>query len=162
MALNGFSGFAGGFRECELEIEAIDKRVDLATAAAIKKVQSLTRTSIKGQMKGQPRWDHRGKSQRTGPGIKLEGRPRHSPRSGGPGKLSGALTSSIRASKKPRKAVGGYSGVVMSGGAGGPQNLYKRKVEGIAPYFKPGVDKATPKMPLVWNAAWAKATNTKK
>jgi hypothetical protein len=162
MGLNGFSGFAGGFRECEAEIEIMQKRVDLATAASIKKVQSLTRTRIKGRLKSAPRWDHRGASQRTGAGIKIEGRARNIPRSGGPGKLSGALYNSIRSSKKPRKAIGGYSGVVFAGGAGGPQNLYKAIDESRYPYFATGVKAATPKMPAVWNTAWAKATNTKK
>jgi hypothetical protein len=49
----------------------------------------------------------------------------------------------------------------MSGGNGRVQNLYKGRIEAEYPFFAPGVLKAEPKMPAVWNAAWAKATRTK-
>jgi hypothetical protein len=137
----------------------MQKRVDRATIAAVKRVQTVTKTSVKGQMRGRPRWNHRGKSARTGAKVVLPDLPRHMPRSGGPGKLTGALIQSIKASKRPRKLPAGYSGVVWSGGVGASTNLYKAKVEKIAPYFKPGIDKATPKMPAVWEVAWGKAIN---
>jgi hypothetical protein len=60
-------------------------------------------------------------------------------------------------SRKPRVTVEGASVAVFVGGAGGPQNLYKEKIEGKYPYFKPGINKATPKMPGIYEAAWAKA-----
>lgn len=146
------------------ELSLIQKRVDIGTAAGVRKVQAVTKRSIKAQMRGRPRWDQRGKSKRTGPEVKLGLTPHHVSKGGGPGKLSGALSNSIRSSKKPRPVAGGegFSGVVFSGGASGPQNLYKKKVEATAPYFKPGLEKAKPKMPIVWHEAWAKAMNPRR
>jgi hypothetical protein len=90
--------------------------------------------------------------------------PKHRPRSGGPGKFTGTLISSIRKSKRPRR-VGdeGYSAVVFGGGyTQGGVNKYKRKVEKDTPYFVPGVRRAEMKMEPVWRAAYAKATKTRR
>lgn len=160
---DGFGGSLSGAKWAQLELTAMQARTDVATVAALKKIQRMTKASIKAQMRGRPRYDHRGKSQRTGPHINLNLSPHHVSKGGGPGKLTGALAKSIKFSKKPRlEAPGTYSGVVLSGGAGGPQNLYKGEVELEYPYFAPGVNKAEPKMPAVWAAAWAKSTATKK
>jgi hypothetical protein len=158
----GFSAVVRGAGEINAELIAMDARVNVATVASIKKVQSLVKSRVKGKMRGRPRWDRRGRSSRTGAEVNLHLNPSHISKSGGPGKLSGALSNSIRASKKPRPVAGGYSGVVMAGARGGPQNLYKAKVEETAPYFKPGVEAAKPQMPAIWNAAWAKAINTRR
>jgi hypothetical protein len=163
MAENWAGGLIKGGEATARELELMGKRVDKATKQALKKVQGLAARSIKGGMRGRPRWDHRGASSRTGDHINLDLSPHVAKKSGGPGKLSGSLVQSIKASKRPRKVgTAGYSAVVMAGGRGGPQNLYKGKVEGTYPYFKPGIKKAEPKMPAVWNTAWAKATQTKK
>lgn len=152
-----------GTKETRARIDVMQREVDLGTIAALKKVQGITRSSIRSNMRGRPRWDHRGASSRTGAAIDLGLSPHHVTKSGGPGKLSGSLYSSIRRSRKPRReTIGTYSAVVMSGGAGKVQNLYKGKIEAQYPFFGPGVLKAEPKMPAVWNAAWAKATRTKK
>lgn len=157
--------FVGGtVRSAELAqaaLAAMDKRVDLGTAAGIKKVQQITKSSVKSGMRGRPRYDRRGRSRVYAMGVNLNLNPHVVKKSGGPGRFAGALFKSIRGSKRPRKVIGGYSAVVFSGGAGGPQNLYKKKVEQDQPYFKPGVERAKPKMPAVWHAAWAKATKTK-
>jgi len=50
----------------------------------------------------------------------------------------------------------------MSGGRGGFQNRYKAKIEGDFPYFKPGVDKAKPKVRSFFEASWAAAVNGKR
>lgn len=151
-------GLSHGADLAAAELAAMQKRVDRATIAAVKRVQTVTKTAVKGQMRGRPRWNHRGKSARTGDKVTLPEIPRHSPRSGGPGRMTGDLMKSISASKRPRKLPDGYSGVVWSSKAGAT-NLYKGKVEKTAPYFKPGIEKATPKMPAVWEVAWGKAIN---
>jgi hypothetical protein len=161
MAESPFGAVRIRARATHAALAAMDKRVDLATAAATKKASGKVVTTIKGQMRGRPRWDRRGKSKRTGPEINFDLSPHVVRKGGGPGKLSGALSRSIRKSRKPRKNAEGYSMAVLAGGAGGPQNLYKGKVEAKQPYFKPGVEKAKPKLPAVWEAAWAKATRTK-
>lgn len=163
MARNGLiSGAIRGGREAQAELALMERRVDVASAVAIRKVTQMTKARIKGGMRGRPRWDRRGASSRTGPVVDLDLTPHHVTRNGGPGKLSGALIKSIRSSRRPRRVVGGFSAVVLSGGAGGPQNLYKRRIEARAPYFASGVKRATPKLPAIWDAAWAKATKTKK
>lgn len=162
MADSPFGGVRVSAREAQAALAAMDKRVDLATAAATKKASAKVVTTIKAQMRGRPRWDRRGRSDRTGAEVNLNLNPHRVTKAGGPGKLTGALSKSIRKSKKPRKTAEGYSVAVLSGSYGGPQNLYKGRVEANQPYFKPGVEKATPKLPAVWEAAWAKATQTRK
>ncbi|MDH6123859.1 MULTISPECIES: hypothetical protein [unclassified Kitasatospora] len=163
MADDWVGGLIKGGEATKLELDRIQRDVDKATKKALKSVQALTKRSIKGGMRGRPRWDHRGASSRTGEAVNLDLNPHVAKKTGGPGKFTGSLSGSIRASKRPRKkGIGNYSGVVMAGGKGGPQNIYKGKVEGTYPYFKPGVKKAEPKMPAVWEIAWAKATKTKK
>lgn len=155
----GVGAIIKGAKEINAELRLMDKRVDLATASAIKKVQGITKSSIKAKMRGRPRWDRRGKIKGATVGVNLNLSPHHMAKQGGPGQLTGALFRSIKASRKPRKELGGFSGAVFAGGKGGPQNLYKGKVEATAPYFKPGVESAKPKMPAVWHEAWLKATN---
>lgn len=148
-------------RSTQAALRRMDKRVGVATASATKKAGTKMVSTVKSGMRGRPRWDRRGKSSRTGPEVNLNLNPHTVHKGGGPGKLSGALSKSIRKSRKPRKKAGGYSIAVMSGGAGGPQNLYKRRVEANQPYFAKGIKKAEPKIPPIFEAAWAKATETK-
>lgn len=149
-----------GVKEAEAALVRMDANIDLATLKALKACQGLAKSSIKGQLRGRPRWDHRGKSSRTGPSVRLNLSPHVVSKGGGPGKLTGALSRSIRSNKKPRPLPGGgFNGVVFAGGRGGPQNLYKGRLEGTFPYFKPGVDKAAPKMGAIWTAAWGRATS---
>ncbi|MET8624533.1 hypothetical protein ABZW30_12380 [Kitasatospora sp. NPDC004669] len=148
-----------GVKEAEAALVKMDANIDVATLKALKACQGLARKSIKGQLRGRPRWDHRGKSSRTGDTVRLNLNPHVVAKSGGPGRLTGALSRSIRSNKKPMPLPGGgFNGVVFAGGRGGPQNLYKGQLEGQFPYFKPGVDKAEPKMAGIWAAAWGRAT----
>lgn len=149
-----------GVKEAEASLVRMDRQIDLATLKALKACQGLTKKAIKSGLRGRPRWDHRGKSARTGATVKLNLSPHRISKSGGPGKLTGALSRAIRSDKKPRPIPGGgFNGVVMAGSKGGPQNLYKGQLEATYPYFKPGVAKAKPKMAAIWTAAWGRATN---
>lgn len=156
----GFGAFIEGGREARAALVAMDRRVDLATLQALKKVTALGRTSVRSGMRGRPRWDRRGAGA-GGPAVNLGLSPHHVTKSGGPGKLTGTLYNSVKKSRKPRPTVGGGSAVVFMGGAKAhPEvNWYKRELEAKFPYFEPGIKKAEPKMPAVWNAAWAKATS---
>jgi hypothetical protein len=116
-------------------------------------------------MRGRPRWDRKGRDPVTGQfGVNLNLTPHHVRRSGGPGQLTGSLYRSIRKSKRPRGlgVNGKWSQVVFAGGEGGYQNRYKATVEGTNPYFKPGVEKATPKVRGFYEAAWGAAVNGKR
>lgn len=147
--------------EAQAALTAMDKRVDLATASAVVKVAALARTSVRSRMRGRPRWDRRGNG-RSGPGINLNLSPHVVTKSGGPGKLTGSLYGAVKKSRKARPEIGGFSAVAFVGTGGNPGvNIYKGITEAEHAFFKPGVDKATPKMPAVWEAAWAKATKTK-
>ncbi|MDH6108860.1 hypothetical protein P3T36_002991 [Kitasatospora sp. MAP12-15] len=155
------TGSVTGIEGANSELEAMRKRVDKASQAAIRKVQSTTKASIKSGMRGRPRWDRRGRSKIYAMGVNLNLSPHVVSKQGGPGTFAGALFKSIRSSKKARNTgTGEFSGVVFSGGAGGPQNLYKKRVEAKFPYFAPGVNKAQPKFAKVWEDAWKKATKT--
>lgn len=155
----GFSAFIAGGKEAQAALVAMDRRVDLATLSALGKVTAIARTSIRGGMRGRPRWDRRGAG-RGGPAVNLNLSPHHVTKGGGPGKLTGSLYNSVKKSRKPRPTVGGGSAVVFVGTQARPQvNFYKGETETKFPYFEPGIKKATPKMPAVWNAAWAKATS---
>ncbi|MFJ8437677.1 hypothetical protein [Kitasatospora griseola] len=149
-----------GVREAQAAVVAMDKRIDLATLKALKAVQGVTKSAIKSGLRGRPRWDHRGKSSRTGSTVNLGLTPHHVTKSGGPGRLTGSLSKAIRSDKRPRPVPGGgWNGVVLAGSKGGPQNLYKGQLEATYPYFKPGVNKAMPKIEGIWVAAWKKATS---
>jgi len=143
----------------QAELQRIQKNVDKATQSALKKVTGKVRAGIKSGMRGKPRWTHRG-AWNGRPALDLEGGSRKNPHAGGPGRFSGALMASVKASKRPKKnAEGEYSAVVMGGTKNKAVNAYKRKVEGKYPYFKTGVDKAMPQLPEIWEQAWSKATN---
>ncbi|MFF1597693.1 hypothetical protein ACFVYV_09375 [Streptomyces mirabilis] len=146
---------------------ALDKRMiasNEATRVALGKATSYTKTRIRGGMRGAPRWDRKGRDPVTGQiGVNLNRNPHVIRRSGGPGQLTGSLYRSIRKSKKPRlDGIGAYSAVVMAGGEGGFQNRYKATVEGTNPYFKPGVNKASPKVRGIFEASWAAAIHGNK
>lgn len=145
-----------GVKECAGSVSAMDKRIELASLKALKASQTVAKSSVKAKMRGRPRWDHRGKSSRTGDSVRLNLSPHHVTKGGGPGRLTGRLSGGIGGVRRPKPLPGGgFQGGV---GAGGKlQNLYKRQVEDNYPYLAPGVKKAEPKMAVAWQAAWAKA-----
>lgn len=163
-----FSAVVRGIKSAEAELIAMDKRVDLATKASIKKVQSLTRARIRSRLRGRARWNHRGQGKGEWefvPRVDINGGGSgHVTRAGGPGRFTGNLNSAVRASRRPRtEEPGVYSGVVFMGSKASPiANVYKHRLEGKYPYFAPGVKSAEPKMPIIWETAWAKATRTRR
>ncbi|BBB00570.1 hypothetical protein RVR_10569 [Actinacidiphila reveromycinica] len=146
-----------GVKEVRGSLAAITKEIDLATLKALKATQALAKSSIKAGLRGRPRWDHRGASGRTGDTVSLNLSPHHVSKSGGPGRLTGTLSRGVGGVRRPKPLPGGgFQGGVGVGA--GVRNLYKKRLEGQYPYFKPGLRKAEPKMAAVWNTAWAKAT----
>jgi hypothetical protein len=161
---DGISAIVKGTKEVGAMLGEMQVASNEGTRVALKKATSYTRGRIKGGMRGRPRWAHKGPDKATGaPAFRIERTPDHVPRGGGPGRLTGNLTRSIRTSRRARaEGVGRWSQVVMAGGRGGYQNRYKGRVEADYPYFKPGVDKATPKVHAIFEGAWAAATNGKR
>lgn len=163
MANEVFGALVEGVKAVEAELVAMDKRVDLATVGALKKVQSLARARVRSRLRGRARWNHRGQGKGEWEFVhKVDingGGSGHVNRSGGPGRFTGTLNSAVRGSRKPRlEGEGVYSAVVFMGSKVAPvANVYKHRLEGKFPYFAPGVKSAEPKMPAVWEKAWAKA-----
>lgn len=145
-------------------IAAIVKQVDAATLAALKKSQTVAKASVKSQMRGGPRWNHRGPINVGGlsdPAVTMDQYPAHSSRSGGPGKLTGHLSAAVGVVRRPKKlGVASYQGGIGAGGRRSVTQVYRKEVEARAPYMQPGVRKAEPKMSAAYEAAWAKATET--
>jgi hypothetical protein len=135
----------------------MDRQVDLATLAALKKSQQAAKTAVRSGMRGRARWDHRGAG-KSGVAVNLKLNPPHVAKSGGPGQLTGHLRRAVGSVKRPKKVEGGWSGGVGAGGRESSTNVYRAKVEGAYPYMKPGVEKVKPKIPAIYHAAWLKAT----
>lgn len=157
-----------GIKAAGAELVAMDKRVDLATVSALKKVQSLTRARVRSRLRGRPRWNHRGQGKGEWEFIhKVDingGGSGHITRAGGPGRFTGTLNGAVKGSRKPRlEGEGTYSAVVFMGSKVAPvANVYKHRQEAKFPYFAPGVKSAEPKMPAIWETQWAKATRTRR
>lgn len=144
-----------GLAEFDAALGRMVRDIDTATLAALKATQALAKKSVKSGMRGAPRWDHRGASQRTGPTVTLNRKAHHVPRSGGPGRLTGTLQRGVGGVRRPVKTPAGYSGGVGVGG--GLRNLYKKRTEGKYPYLEPGIKRAEPAMGRVWTEAWGRA-----
>ncbi|AEW94592.1 MULTISPECIES: hypothetical protein [Streptomycetaceae] len=147
-----------GWREVQAALDRMSRDVDTATVAALKASQNLAKKMIRSGMRGRPRWDHRGRSARTGESVSLNLNPPHVTKSGGPGRLTGKLSKGVGGVRKPKRTAEGYQGGVGVGG--GVRNLYKKRAEGRYPYVAPGIKKAEPRMPEMWEAAWGRATKT--
>ncbi|WKK26572.1 hypothetical protein QZH56_13825 [Streptomyces olivoreticuli] len=146
-----------GAKEARAAVVAMERRIDTATIKALKASQNLARTSIRSGLRGRPRWDHRGKSSRTGDTVRLNLSPHHVSKSGGPGRLTGKLIKGVGGVRRPKPLPGGgFQGGVGVGG--GVRNLYKKRLEATYPYVKPGIRRAEPKMAAVWSTAWGRAT----
>ncbi|MFI2184620.1 hypothetical protein [Streptomyces sioyaensis] len=153
----GITVIVRGTKEARTAVVAMDRRIDLATIKALRSTQNLAKRSIRSGMRGRPRWDHRGKSARTGDTVRLGLSPHHTTKGGGPGRLTGKLIKGVGGVRKPKPIPGGgFQGGVGVGG--GVRNLYKKRTEGKYPYVRPGIRKAEPKMAAVWQASWGRAT----
>jgi hypothetical protein len=146
-----------GAREAQAAIIRAERRIDLASLQALKACQALAKRSVKSGLRGRPRWDHRGRSARTGDTVRLDLTPHHVSKGSGPGRLTGTLARGVGGIRRPQidPLTGQVKGGVGVGG--GVRNLYKKRLEAAYPYFKPGVDKAVPKMEPIWAKAWKRA-----
>lgn len=159
----GMGAVVKGVREVGVALTEMDVAVNEATRLTVRRATRYTKGRIKGSMRGRPRWGHKGADPVTGQPAVHTGRvPDHINRTGGPGRLTGDLSRSIRNSRRPRpEGAGAWSAVVMAGGNDGYQNRYKATVEAKTPYFKPGVEKSSPKIRAMFEGSWAAATNGK-
>jgi hypothetical protein len=138
-------------------LDAVSRRIDVATVSALKATQNLAKKNIRSKMRGRPRWDQRGKSRVYTTSVNLNLTPHHVSKGGGPGKFTGHLSRAVGGVKKPKKTLGGFKGGVGVGGTRSTTNMYRGKVEGKYPYFKPGVESASKGMEAIWMKSWDKA-----
>jgi hypothetical protein len=152
----GFQIFMKGANRVIKETEAIEARVNKATVMAVKENQRILKLAIRRKLRGAPRWNQRGAVGKS-PAINVGG-PRHRPRSGPPGRLTGALYKGVGGRRRPLLRPGG---VVIGGvGIGGNINLLKKgKLEEEFPFFKPAVQETEPKMARAYEKGWDKAVN---
>jgi hypothetical protein len=146
-----------GLAELEAGLERMSRDIDRATVAGLKATQALAKKSVRSGMRGRPRWDHRGRSERTGEDVSLHLDPHHQERGGGPGRLTGTLARGVGGVRRPRKTAQGFEGGVGVGG--GMRNLYKGRTEAKFPFLKPGVDKVEPQFADIWLKAWGRAVH---
>lgn len=146
-----------GLRELEAALDKMSHDVDKATITALKATQNAAKKAIRSNIRGRPRWDHRGASSRTGDAVNLNLSPHHTSRGGGPGKLTGTLRRGVGGVRRPRRTLEGFQGGVGVGG--GVRNLYKKRNEGKFPYFAPGVHKVEPEMSRIFLETWGKAVH---
>ena len=145
----------------------IDKKVKKATMAGVRENQNVIKKNIRRKLRGKPRWGQRGASPKYGtPAFKVEGFTKrkdshgHSvanePRSGTPGKFSGALYGGVKSRRIPKwMGENGVSGWVKIGNR--ENNVKKGKLELKFPYFAPAVKESQPEVSANFEKGWSKA-----
>jgi len=145
-----------GVRKFTAATEEVERNVDFATIKGLKAQQTLVKREVRKNLRGAPRWTERGKSKIYSTTWRITpGGNTNNPRSGGPGKFSGALLGGVGGVRRPKKLLDVFIGGVGVGG--NVNNLKKHTLEREFPYFKPAVEKAEPKMSKVWEKAWGNA-----
>jgi hypothetical protein len=149
--------FTKGFKDWDKATTEIERNVDKATLGALRENQRILKAAVRKNLSGRPRWTQRGASRATGEAVKVEG-PRHSPRDGGPGQLTGLLRKGVGGVRRPRHMGNDLVGGV--GVKGSPVNNFKKRtLEAKYPYFRPAVEATEPKMAAAFNKGWDKAIN---
>jgi len=148
-----------GTKEFDKSIKDLDKRIASATVAGMRENQNLLKRTVRKNLNGKPRSNWRGKMFRGRQiydhSIKYKDLPDSAPRSGGPGKFTGALRNGVGSKRPLADAVGNVTGGV---GVGGKINNFKKhRLERKFPYFAPAVEEASPKFTATYEKGWAKA-----
>lgn len=148
-----------GVKEFNSTTKEIEDRVDKATLASLKAVQNKMKTAVRKNLRGAPRWSQKGNNKVTAGNYQVPGTTgqRNSPRSGGPGRMTGTLYKGVGSVRKPKQLNGYFEGGVGIGAA--PNNVKKGVLEEKFPYFKPAIDSVEPEVLKIYEAGWAKATD---
>jgi hypothetical protein len=151
-----------GVKEAVSALDVMDTRTEAATLVALKKSQTAAKSSIKSLMNRAPRWNRRGPMSIGGreiaPAWDNGRRPVHNPRSGPAGKATGTLRGAVGGVRRPKRIISGaYQGGVGVGGIQSVTNLYRKQANAKYPFMQPGVDKAQPKIAVIYREEWAKA-----
>ncbi len=152
------SALISGVKDFNTVTQDIEDRVALATIAGIKANQNKLKTAIRANLRGAPRWTQKGSNRITGANFQVPSTTgqHNSPRSGGPGKMTGVMYKSVGGVRSPKKGFDGY----YTGGVGigaKPNRVKKAPLEAKFPYFRPAVEKTMPLMSDVFDVGWDKA-----
>jgi hypothetical protein len=137
----GLSSVIKGAQEAAGEFNAIPGRANRAVAAAVRKVERKIVTSVRANMGGKPRWNHRGRSRIYAEPVNLGG-AEHAPRGGGPGVFTGKLRKGVGGSRPTTLGNTTTAWVGIGGSRMMENNLKKRYLEEKYPFFEPGVKAA--------------------
>ena len=157
-----FSALVSGVNDFNSVTKDIELKTAQATIAGIKANQNKIKTAIRANLRGAPRWTQRGKSKVYDSNFQAEGTTgqHNSPRSGGPGRMTGVLYKGVGGVRKPKEVNGTWFGGVGIGSSYGimkTNNFKKGTLEAKFPYFKPAVEKVLPVIAETYAAGWDKA-----
>jgi len=150
--------FRGG-KEFNHAIKELDSRIAKATIVGMRENQNLLKRVVKKNLNGKPRSNWRGHMFNGRAiyehNIHYTSLPSSAPRSGGPGKFTGALRNGVGSQRPRADATGTVTGGV---GVGGKINNFKKhRLEKKFPYFAPAVAEASSKFVPNFEKGWAKA-----
>lgn len=149
-----------GARLVQAEMRAMQAAEIAATKAGIKRSQRRIATEVRRDLRGEPRWGHRGRSSVYAEPVDL-GFHNH-PRGGPIGKFTGDYIRGVGGKKRIKlDGDGMYVGGVGIGGSKIPQNNFKKRWEAKYPTFGPAVDRVSGELYHYYAFAWSKAWNRK-
>lgn len=147
-----------GLKAFDKEVTRLMTSVDKATVAGIRANQRVLKAAVKKKLSDNgPRWNQRGKSRIYENNFKINNMMHNEPRSGPPGRFSGAMVSGVGSVRRIKNKGGMWTGGVGVGG--NVNNLKKHTLERKFPYFAPTVAEVERTMDERYAAAWAKAIN---
>jgi len=155
---NSLQAIWHGVSEFKSVTREIEVRVEKATVSALRVNQNKLKTAVRKNLRNEPRWTQKGNNRVTGGNYQVPGTTgqRNSPRSGGPGRMTGVLYAGVGA-KKPTLIGNTWIGGVGIGAA--PNNVKKRPLEAKFPYFRSAVEKVEPTMLANYEKGWNKAVD---
>ena len=152
------SSVVKGRTEFDSVTREIEGRVETATVSALRANQNKLKTAVRANLRGEPRWTQKGSNRITGGNFQVAGTTgqHNSPRSGGPGRMTGTLYKGVGSVRNPKKGADGF----WHGGVGvgaKPNRVKKAPLELKFPYFRPAVEKVEPLMGETFDKGWDKA-----
>lgn len=147
-------GTLDGVSALQAKLKATPLAVRTASQAATIDGSKVLVSEVRSNIRGEPRWGHRGKSRIYHESITVS----NARGNGGgefPGTLSGDLLKGVGYKKQPI-----VTGSVVTGGVGIGKvvnNLKKKYLEENWPFFAPAVATATPDIIAAYAAAWTAA-----
>lgn len=143
-----------GLSELIARMRAAPEAVNLATRSATIAGSQIAVAEVRSNLRGSPRWGHRGRSRIYREGITVSS-AKGDGGSGPPGKLSGDLLRGVGYKRVPVTR----GGIVVGGVGIGKtvNNLKKRYLEENFPFFHSSIEAVEHDIFAVYEHAWAEA-----